>query len=82
MSALVIAAAIIFTHSSDGQTVDLHDQVAHCKSGTLLTIHTAEDKAQTKGCWRPQAGRVLIRWDDGDFGLMMPESFTKVGPAP
>ena len=73
-------ASVIYTHTSDGESVDLHDQQAHCKAGTLLVIYTLADKTEYRGCWKPQAGRILIKWDDGDFGIMPPDAFRKVDP--
>ena len=87
MKALFLAAAlaastahagVIYTHSSDGETVDLYDEQAHCKSGALLVTYTKTDKSIERGCWKIQAGRVLIRWDDGDFGIIPPDAFRKV----
>ena len=78
--ASVAQASVIFVHTSDGETIDLHDKPEQCKTGTFLVVYTQADKTQHRGCWKVQAGRVLIRWDDGDYGVMQPESFRKVEP--
>jgi hypothetical protein len=80
MSLFAIAAAILFSHTSTGQTVDLHNKRAHCGPALLLASYTSPNQVVTKGCWQIQEGRVVIHWDDGDIGVMSPQSFTKVGP--
>jgi hypothetical protein len=82
LAALVAAsgaqAGVIYTHDSDGETVDLYDDRGACPERTLRVVYTLADrKTQHMGCWGLVGDKVAIRWDDGDRGLMPVQAFRK-----